>query len=144
MPHEEYRALLRELGSATGTGIEKDYSNFFHAVNGVYGNNGRPRGEPFETTRLAKIARADHPQTSVLSLCYTCLGGVAPKHWKCSTGDCMWGRPYSSLTYGLQMYLLWDIQQMAKVVLVMLWVIALHIFPDRCSCTAPRAGTARR
>jgi hypothetical protein len=28
------------------------------------------------------------------------------------------------------MYLLWDIQQMAKVALVMLWVIALHIFPD--------------
>ncbi len=42
----------------------------------------------------------------------------------------MWGRPYSTLPYGLQMYLLWDIQQMAKVALVMLWVIALHIFPD--------------
>jgi hypothetical protein len=47
LPHEEYRALLRELGSATGTGIEKDYSSFFRAVNGVYGNNGRPRGKPF-------------------------------------------------------------------------------------------------
>jgi hypothetical protein len=130
LPHEEYRALLRELGPATGTGIEKDYSSFFRAVNGVYGNNGRPRGEPFEIARLAKLAGADHPQTSVLSLCYTWLGGVAPKHWKCSTGDCMWGRPYSTLPYGLQMYLLWDIQQMAKVALVMLWVIALHIFPD--------------
>jgi hypothetical protein len=42
----------------------------------------------------------------------------------------MWGLPYSSLPYGLQMYLLWDIQQMGKVALVMLWVIALHIFPD--------------
>ncbi len=130
LPHEEYRALLRELGSATGTGIGKDYSSFFRAVNGVYRNNGGPRGEPFETTRLAKIAGADHQQTSVLSLCCIWLGGVAPKHWKCSTGDCKWGRPYSSLPYGLQMYLLWDIQQMAKVMLVMIWVIALHIFPD--------------
>ncbi len=69
LPHEEYRALLRELGPATGTGIEKDYSSFFRAVNGVYGNNGRPRGEPFEIARLAKLAGADHPQTSVLSLC---------------------------------------------------------------------------
>ncbi len=50
LPHEEYRAHLRELGSATGTGIEKDSSSFFHAVNRVYGNNGRPRGEPFEVT----------------------------------------------------------------------------------------------
>jgi hypothetical protein len=57
---------------------------------------------------------------------------VAQKHWKCSIGDCKWGLPYSSLPYGLQMYLLWDIQHMAKVVLVMLmlWVIALHIFPE--------------
>ncbi len=31
LPHEEYRALLRELGPATGTGIEKDYSSFFRA-----------------------------------------------------------------------------------------------------------------
>jgi hypothetical protein len=100
-------------------------------VNGVYGNNGRPRGEPFEIARLAKLAGADHPQTSVLSLCYTWLGGVAPKHsaeTQCSTGDCMWGRPYSTLPYGLQMYLLWDIQQMAKVALDFLCVGTCRLF----------------
>jgi hypothetical protein len=57
-------------------------------------------------------------------------GRSGAKALEVSTGDCMWGRPYSSLPYGLQMYLLWDIQQMAKVALVMLWVIALQIFPD--------------
>jgi hypothetical protein len=51
--HEEYRNLLRELGPATGTGMVKDYSSFFRAVNKAYGNNRRPSGEPFEANRRA-------------------------------------------------------------------------------------------
>ena len=116
-------------GLATGTGIKKDYSSFFQAVNRVFGNNVRLRGELSEANRLAKIGGADHQQTSVHLLCYTWLGEVASKHWKCCTGDCKWGHPYSSPPHGVQMYLLWDIQQMARPVLAMLWVNALHIFP---------------
>jgi hypothetical protein len=95
----------------------------------VFVNNWRPRGGLFEANRLAKIGSPDHPQTSVLLLCYTWLGEVASKHWKCCTSDCKWGHPYNSPPHGVQMYLLWVIQQMARPVLAMLWVNALHIFP---------------
>jgi hypothetical protein len=64
LPFEEYRELIAQLEPATGTGIVKDYQDFFYAVEGVFGIRQLPRNEPFELERLAKLAGADHPQTS--------------------------------------------------------------------------------
>jgi hypothetical protein len=89
-----------------------------------------PRGQPVEIERLAKLAGADHPQTGLVCLVYIWLGGVLPKHYMCSLGDGKWGRPFGDLPLGLQLYLIGDIQQVAEVATLMLFVHTLHLFPD--------------
>jgi hypothetical protein len=48
----------------------------------------------------------------------------ASKHWKCCTGDCKWGNPYSSLPHAVVH------SADGKGSFSQLWVNALHIFPD--------------
>ncbi len=130
LPNEEWAALLNQLEPAVGTGISSDYPSFFRVVKALYGNNSMPRGQPVEIERLAKLAGADHPQTGLVCLVYIWLGGVLPKHYMCSLGDGKWGRPFGDLPLGLQLYLIGDIQQVAEVATLMLFVHTLHLFPD--------------
>ena len=130
LPAEEYLEVLDAMGPAVGTGITSDYSLFFRVIGALYGDGSKPRGHPVEMERLAKIAGADHPHTGVVSLVWLWLGGVLPKHYKCSIGDGKWGRPFQDLPTGLQLYLISDIQQVVRVAMVMLLAQALHLFPD--------------
>ncbi len=76
-----YRELIGTLEPAVGTGVEKDYAEFFEAIQTLHGDASRPR-HPIELTRLTLLAGCAISHTAVLQLVYTFLGG-----YLCKAGD---------------------------------------------------------
>jgi hypothetical protein len=136
-----YRELIETLEPAVGTGVEKDYAEFFEAIQTLYGDTSRPR-RPIELTRLTLLAGCAISHTAVLQLVYTFLGGYLCKDWRSSTGDRLWSRPYEFLPNGLKCYLHGDIQQVAVTAWVAVTTWVAHLFPDstlvtRCTNLMP-------
>jgi hypothetical protein len=124
-----------------GTGVEKDYADFFEAIQTLYGDTTKPR-RPIELTCLTLLAGCAISHTAILQLVYTFLGGYLSKDWRSSTGDRLWSRPYEFLPSGLKCYLHGDIQQVAVITWVAVTVWVAHLFPDstlvtRCTNLTP-------
>jgi hypothetical protein len=125
-----YQELIALLEPAVGTGIAKDYQEFFGRVSAFWPSLGAKPAEPIELPRITMLAGCTISHVAVLQLVYTFLGGYLCKDWRASTGDRMWARPYASLPVGLQCYLHGDIQQVAITAWVAIAVWVAHIFPD--------------
>jgi hypothetical protein len=129
--------LIETLEPAVGTGVEKDYAEFFEAIQTLYGDASRPR-RPIELTRLTLLAGCAISHTAVLQLVYTFLGGYLCKDWRSSTGDRLCSRPYEFLPSGLKCYLHGDVQQVAVTAWVAVTTWVAHLFPDSTLVTRCR------
>jgi hypothetical protein len=125
-----YLELIALLEPAVGTGIAKDYQEFFGMVSALWPSHDTKPAEPIELPRITMLAGCTISHVAVLQLVYTFLGGYLCKDWRASTGDRMWARPYASLPVGLQCYLHGDIQQVAITAWVAIAVWVAHLFPD--------------
>jgi hypothetical protein len=133
-----YLELIALLEPAVGTGIARDYQEFFGTVSAFWPSHGTKPAEPIELARITMLAGCTISHVAVLHLVYTFLGGYLCKDWRASTGDRLWARPYSSLPVGLQCYLHGDVQQVAITAWVAITVWVSHLFPD--STLATRAS----
>jgi hypothetical protein len=97
-----YLELIALLEPAVGTGIAKDYQEFFGMVSALWPSHGAKPAEPIELPRITMLAGCTISHVAVLQLVYTFLGGYLCKDWRASTGDRMWAQPYASLPVGLQ------------------------------------------
>jgi hypothetical protein len=125
-----YLELIALLEPAVGTGIDKDYKEFFGMVSALWPSHGAKPATPIELPRITMLSGCTISHVAVLQLVYTFLGGYLCKDWRASTGDGMWARPYASLPVGLQCYLHGDVQQVAITAWVAVTVWVSHIFPD--------------
>ncbi len=133
-----YLELIALLEPAVGTGIARDYEEFFGTVSAFWPAHGTKPAAPLELSRITMLAGCTISHVTVLQLVYTFLGGYLCKDWRASTGDRLWARPYNSLLVGLQCYLHGDVQQVAITAWVAVTVWVSHLFPD--STLATRAS----
>jgi hypothetical protein len=130
-----YLELVALLEPAVGTGIDKDYEDFFGTVSAFWPSHGVRPAKPIELARITMLVGCAISHVSVLQLVYTFLGGFLCKDWRASTGDRLWARPYNSLPVGLKCYLHGDIQQVAATAWVAIAVWTAHLFPDSTLAT---------
>jgi hypothetical protein len=86
----QYLELIALLEPAVGTGIEKDYEDFFGTVSAFWPSHGAKPAKPIELARVTMLAGCAISHVSVLQLAYTFLGGFLCKDWRASTGDRLW------------------------------------------------------
>jgi hypothetical protein len=126
----EFDDLMGIMVPALGQDVYKDVKEFLEAVKVLYGWDGNCKlRKSLDLHRLSMMAGSTQP-CSLASYSLTWLGTVMPKHWKSSTGDGLWWKPFKRLPMALQAYLLGDIQQVAIMGWLMVVSWLLHVFPE--------------
>ena len=127
---EEAKQMFLELPSMVGVGITNDYIEWGAVLEAIWNTTFfRQMRHPMELEHLARAARINTSNSSILQLNWYCMGTVIAKGIA-SLGDRKWGQRLRDLPVDLKQYLTADIVQVVKDAdtLELGWFIQL--FPD--------------